>query len=149
MTLLRTAAAALAATLFTTSPWADMPSRATAGAPVGEATFLAPAVPARALADLPAPVGPKQAAMEQDASGRLRVGSVRPLAKAAVADLEWNRIAGGYVARFTARSQSAEGLRVRLELGAVPGIMELRAQGTDGRIEAMTLDPAAGPEAWT
>ena len=62
----------------------------------------------------------------------------------------WLPAAGGYVARFSATSAGALGLRVRLDLGAVPGEMEIRVQGDDpARIETMILDPLLGPEAWT
>ena len=143
------AAAGLAAVLFSTAMAAEMPARAMPrGVPVA-ATFLAPHVPAREVVSFPAPAMAKQAALEEDASGRVRVGSVRPVEKAAVADLAWTRAAGGYVARFVARSASAEGLRVRLDMATMPGAMEVRAQGSDGGVEAMTLDPYAGNEAWT
>jgi hypothetical protein len=42
----------------------------------------------------------------------------------------------------------ALGLRTRFDLGVVPGAMELRAQGADGRIETQVLDPTLGPEIW-
>ena len=54
-----------------------------------------------------------------------------------------------YVAKLVATSEGALGLRVRLDLGTMPGAMELRAVGDDGRIETMTVDPRLGPEAWT
>jgi hypothetical protein len=61
----------------------------------------------------------------------------------------WHPLDGGFIARFVASAEGAHGLRVRLDLGVLPGSMELRAAGEDGRISAMVLDPALGPQAWT
>lgn len=117
---------------------------AAAGAPQG---FRAPAVPAQSLT-LPMP---KAADLAPEApTGRaLEVGSVRALPKAATLS-RWERVPGGYVARLRAESPTAEGLRVRLDLGAMPGAMEVRVQGSSAdRIEAMVLDPVLGTDAWT
>jgi hypothetical protein len=38
---------------------------------------------------------------------------------------------------------------VKLDLGAVPGALEIRVQGADGRVESMVADPVLGAEAWT
>ena len=118
-----------------------------AAIPVHAATFLAPRIPARALVDLPAPLE-KRATREVDDSGRLRVGNVRGLAKAAAVPA-WQAAGGRWVTRFSVRSADAEGLRVRLDLDAVPGAFDVRVQGTDGAIEAMQVDPRRGPDAWT
>ncbi|MGZ5649649.1 MAG: trypsin-like peptidase domain-containing protein [Usitatibacter sp.] len=83
-----------------------------------------------------------------DASGRLRVATVRALPKAARIEA-WTPMAGGFVARILATSQGAAGLRVKLELGTVPGAMEVRTQGATGKVETMVIDPAFGNEAWT
>jgi hypothetical protein len=81
--------------------------------------------------------------------GLSRVGDVRPLPKAAALS-RWHAVEGGYAARLQATSRGAQGLRVRLELGPVPGAMEIRVQGTDAaRMETMALDPTLGNEAWT
>jgi hypothetical protein len=124
------ACAALAASLLTTA----------------HAAFRAPGIDAPSVAAL----GPmeKAAAPEVEPSGRLRVGSVRALAKAAALP-QWTAFDGGYVTRATASSAGALGLRMRLDLAALPGAMEVRVRGADGRVESMTLDPAHGPQAWT
>ena len=83
-----------------------------------------------------------------DDAGRLRVGTVRSLAKSARLTA-WTAVEGGFVTHVAMTSPRALGLRVKLELGPVPGEMQLRAQGADGRIEAMTLAPLVGNEAWT
>lgn len=81
--------------------------------------------------------------------GLTRVGDVRPVAKAASL-AQWARVDGGYVSRLQASSATARGLRVRLDLGTVPGTMEIRVQGNAAaRIETMVLDPTLGTEAWT
>ena len=95
-----------------------------------QASFRAPRVMAREAVNLPAPLE-KAATDDVVPPGILRVGSVRGLAKAARIPT-WTPVAGGYVARFTVSSDTALGLRARLDLGAMPGAMELRAQGTDG-----------------
>ncbi len=111
-------------------------------------TFRAPRLMPVEAVSLPAPAE-KSAAPQVDASGLLRVADVRAVEKAETIST-WTPAAGGFVARFTATSLGAVGMRVRLDLGAVPGTMEIRAQGSDPtRVEAMLLDPALGPEAWT
>ncbi len=126
---------------------AQMAARVADVAPAVAPQFRAPALPAPLLSSLAAP-SQKVAAGAEEPAGRMRVGTVRPLPKA-LASATWHAADGGFVSRFTARSEGAEGLRVKLALNAVPGPMELRAQGRDGRIEVMPLDPYAGPEAWT
>lgn len=94
------------------------------------------------------PIQEKSAAPRVDDFGRVRVGTVRELAKSARLD-QWTPMDGGFVTRLRMTSQGALGVRVKLELGTVPGAMELRAQGADGRIETMTIDPLLGNEAWS
>jgi hypothetical protein len=115
---------------------------------LAQTAFRAPRIVPMEAVSLPAPAE-KAAGAQVEASGLLRVAGVRPLAKAATLP-GWTPTAGGFVARFSATSQEAAGLRVRLDLGAVPGTMEIRVQGSDPtRVESMPLDPALGPEAWT
>ena len=110
--------------------------------------FRAPRMAAIEAVTLDAP-GAKAAVPRVEASGLLRVADVRALPQSA-AITQWTPIAGGFVARLHATSDSAEGLRVRLDLGAMPGTMEVRVQGSDpARVETMTLDPLLGVEAWT
>lgn len=81
--------------------------------------------------------------------GRLKVGDVRALSKAA-AFSRWEAVEGGYVARLRAESVGAQGLRVHLELGTVPGAMEVRVQGSGAdRIETQVVDPTLAGDAWT
>ncbi|QJR10082.1 hypothetical protein DSM104443_01133 [Usitatibacter rugosus] len=87
-------------------------------------------------------------ALPADAAGRHRSGIVRTLPKAA-ALTEWTAERGGYVARVNATSKGALSLRVRLDLSKLPGAVELRAQGTGGGVETMTVEPLLGPVAWT
>lgn len=109
--------------------------------------FRAPAVAPQVVA-LEAP-REKAAAPTQDFGGKLKVGDLRPLPKAAPLT-RWVAVEGGFVARVRAESATAQGLRVRLDLGAVPGAMELRAQGSGSpTIETMVVDPTLGPEVWT
>jgi hypothetical protein len=120
---------------------------ATASAAVEAPTvFRAPGVPAPLIARL----GPmmSKAGIEEDARGRLKVGSVRALPKAAAVP-EWLRVDGAYLTRFSASSSGAEGLRVRLDFGTLPGAVEVRVRGSDSRVESMVADPLNGPEAWT
>jgi lysyl endopeptidase len=94
------------------------------------------------------PLGKIVTAPAPDARGRLRVGTVRELPAAASIGA-WAREEGRYVARFQVTAEGALGLRTRLDLGRLPGAMELRATGTEGPTETMRLDPVLGPEAWT
>lgn len=108
--------------------------------------FRAPSLAAPSIAALTAME--KSVAGESEPSGRIRVGSVRAFAKAAAMP-QWTPFDGGYVSRATASSAGALGLRVRLDLGAMPGAMEVRVRGAGARVESMLLDPINGPEAWT
>jgi hypothetical protein len=108
-------------------------------------SFRAPDVAAQVVT-LEAPV---EKSAKPAPPGLVRLGDVRPLAKAASLG-QWSAVAGGYVTRLRATSVSAQGLRVRLDLGTMPGAMEIRVQGSDpARLETMTLDPTLGTEAWT
>jgi len=109
-------------------------------------SFRAPGLAAVDAVSLPALVA--KAATPPNPRGPQRVGSVRELGSP-VPVARWVRVAGGWVAKVRATSDGALGLRVRLDLGTMPGAMELRAQGGDGRIETMMLDPTLGPQAWT
>jgi hypothetical protein len=73
---------------------------------------------------------------------------VRALPKAARIE-QWTPVEGGFVTKLRATSEDAQGLRVKLALGAVPGALEIRVQGADGRVESMLADPVLGAEAWT
>jgi lysyl endopeptidase len=142
------AAAAFAAPLFAAASLTQMPSRTLDGAPPARAIFRAPALaPAQKIA-LPAPEAKALAATSEETGGRLRVATVRALPKSARIEA-WTAIAGGFVARLTASSPEALGLRARLDLGSLPGPIEVRVQGNGGRIESMSIDPALGAEAWT
>ena len=136
---------ALAPAAFTT----EMPARA---APAGVAAihhFRAPGLAPQEAVTLAAPMAKAAIASEEEPGGRIRVGTVRAVAKAARVE-QWTPVAGGFVAKLRAASEGAQGLRVKLELGAgTPGGLEIRAQGADGRIEAMHADPSMGAEAWT
>ncbi|HZZ92136.1 MAG TPA: trypsin-like peptidase domain-containing protein [Usitatibacter sp.] len=123
-----------------------MPSReAPARAPV-TAAFRAPNIPATPVVALPAPA--RKSAPAPAPNGPLAVGFTRDLAKAAPLEA-WTRVRDGYVLRFSASSTGAQGLRARLDVGAMPGPFEVRAQGSDARVETMSVDPVSGPQAWT
>jgi len=126
----------------------EMPSRPALGIAPAAPRFHAPSLAAMPIAHL-GPLAEKalQGAAENP-GGPVRVGTVRPLEKA-VRVPTWTAVPGGFVTRWSVTAEGALGLRAQLELGTVPGTMELRAQGTDGRIEAMTLDPTLGNTAWT
>ena len=117
--------------------------------------FRAPRLIPRDVVSLEAPA-PKAAAPKADSFGRLRVGEVRAIPKAAAVP-GWTPADGGFVTRVRVSSAEARGLRVKLELGAFSGAMEVRAQGDGppgsgtwgGPVEAMVLDPTLGPDAWT
>jgi lysyl endopeptidase len=109
--------------------------------------FHAPGLRATTTIALDAPLEKSTgASMSED--GRLRVGFVRALDKAAPVTA-WTRADGGFVTRIEASSPGSQGLRVKLELGTMPGAIEARVAGTDGRIETMVVDPLHGNEAWT
>lgn len=118
-----------------------------ASALAAPATFRAPSSPFQVVT-LPAPKA-AELAPAPAAGGPLKVGDVRALPRA-VALARWEAVDGGFVARVRAESTGAQGLRVRLELGTVPGAMEARVQGSGAdRIESQVLDPTVAGEAWT
>ena len=125
----------------------EMPSRASdvvARAPVAfRAERLAPID----LVSLP-PLVEKEAIAASAPGQPVRIGTVRDLAKAARAE-EWTPVAGGYAIRLRAASEGALGLRVKLALGELAAPIEARVQGSDTRIEMITLDSSLGNEAWT
>ncbi len=140
-------ALAAAASITSAAAIAQMPSRA---APFGYAappsTFRAPRLAPLDAVSLPAPS--QKSAPRPAANGPRRIASVRAL-DAPVPILGWVEVAGGFVAKVRVTSADALGLRVRLDLGAVPGDMEVRAVGIDGRIQTLLLDPTLGPQVWT
>ena len=124
----------------------QMPSRTLAEAPAQAEFFRAAHLPAHKAASLSAPAEKSAALMDE--SGRLRVGRVRPLPKAAAVG-DWAAISEGFVSRLIASSDEAQGLRVRLDLGKLEAPVEVRVQGTDGRVEFMRVAPSQAPEVWT
>ncbi len=105
------------------------------------AAVAAPIHDAVALGPLP------KVAFGPDANGRHQNGLVRALPKSVTLGA-WEPVAGGYQARARASSEGAQGIRVRLDLGTLPGAVEVRAQG-EGPVETMPVDPLSGPFAWT
>src|ERR1700752_5247042 len=101
-----------------------------------------------ALVHLPIPAAAELKAQAADSRGRLRIGTVRGLAKSARAE-GWTRVDGGFVAEFSATSEAAMGIRARLDLGAFDGPLEVRAQAPGGAIETLSVDPRNVREAWT
>src|SRR5258706_2850777 len=124
----------------------EMPSRVLHdGAESAPTSFRAAWLAPKLSVSLPAPAAKEAATMED---GRLRIGDVRGLEKASPIG-DWIAVDGGYVSRLRASSAGAAGIRVKLTLGTVPGAIEARVQGSGKRIEAMTVDPFLGTEAWT
>ena len=109
--------------------------------------FHAPSLAPSVRVELPAP-GDKRSGATIAADGRLQIGFVRALDKS-VSIPHWNAAEGGYVARIEASSPDAQGLRVKLDLGTVPGAFEVRAAGSDGVVQSATLDPLLANEFWT
>jgi hypothetical protein len=136
---------AAAAPSFASAIVSEMPSRPAPAQAAAFAAFRAARVTPTDVVALPA-LAAKAATVDPD--GRTRVATVRALPKAARIE-QWTPVEGGFVARLRATSEEAHGLRVKLELGAVPGAVEIRVQGADGRIETMVADPVLGAEAWT
>ena len=141
---------ALATPLFAISQVMEMPSRTLEGKLAAPAIFRAPALAPIDLVSLAAPQRQKSATAAQDTpAGRIRIGDVRAVTKAAQV-ATWMPVPGGFVAKFRASSDTALGIRTKIVLGAVPGSFEVRVQGADqGRIESMTIDPTLGNEHWT
>ena len=142
---LASVAACVAVVTMAQAGW-QMPSRTLSEAPAQAEFFRAAHLPAHKAASLSAPA--EKSAPLLDESGRLRVGRVRALPKAAAAG-DWAAIPEGFVNRLIASSDEAQGLRVRLDLGKLDSPVEVRVQGTDGRVEFMRVEPSQAPEVWT
>src|SRR5688572_21299625 len=138
--------AAAFAAVSLAQPASEMPSRALAeGAPAQE-FFVASHLPVVPAIKLAAPF--EKALATTDKRGRLRIGTVRPLSQPRIVG-EWASIPEGAVSRLSASSEGAKGLRVRLDVGKLSAPIDVRAQGSDGRIEFRRVEPSQGPEAWT
>jgi lysyl endopeptidase len=138
--------AVLVATVSAANAAPQMPSRASENAYAAIERFRAGDLPAVDVAALPAPA--QKSAPFVDEHGRLRVAGVRALPKSAPVR-DWVAIGEGKVNRLRATSQQAQGLRLRLNVGTIQAPLEIRAQGADGRVEAMRVEPGQGPEVWT
>jgi hypothetical protein len=138
--------AAAFAAVSLAQPAPEMPSRALAEGAVPQEIFRAANLPAVPAVKLAAPAEKAQPTV--DKRGRLRVGSVRTLGiPAPVRD--WASIPEGAVSRVAATSEGAEGLRVRLDVGPLAEPIEVRVQGSDGKVEFRRVEPAQAQEAWT
>lgn len=125
----------------------QMPSRELPWRDTAAVTFRAPDMASRQSVTLDAPQEKSAAGVEEQPGGRMRVAAVRALPKSASVE-GWTAIAGGYVTRLTASSAAAEGLRVRLDSSELTDSIQVRVQGSDGRIEALSVEPVTR-EAWT
>jgi lysyl endopeptidase len=125
----------------------EMPSREAPWRESAPVAFKVPGLPALQSISLEAPMEKAAPPAEEFPGGRIRVGTVRGLPKAAAVD-QWTLSAQGYVARLDAASAGAEGLRVKLDVSAIELPLEVRVQGTGGRIELMVVEPGRA-EAWT
>lgn len=124
----------------------EMPSREAPWRGSPPVAFRVPGLPALQSFVLAAP-REKAAVAAQSPGGRLAVGTVRGLPKAAPVE-QWTRAGDGFVGRIDAASQGAEGLRVKLDVSAIGAPLEVRVQGAGGRVELMTVQPG-GRDAWT
>lgn len=126
-----------------------MPSRTFPSAPPAIVAWRAPLLVPVDVASMPPPLE-KSVTAKSSASGQpMQIGTDRPLEKSAAVP-QWQPVTGGYVAKFRASSDGALGIRLRLELGTVPGAFELVAQGSGSdRLESMTIDPTLGNTHWT
>ena len=147
MTRFILAAAALASCLALPAHSIEMPSRTLVRAADAPATFRAPALSAHQSVRL-APMLEKAQADAQPAGGPVRIGSVRALPKAAEV-AEWTAVPGGFVTVLDLASAESAGIRARLDLAGLNAPIEIRVQGSDGRVVAMTANPATSAEAWT
>jgi hypothetical protein len=143
-------AAVLSVTVATVSQAASMPSFKTEGLPAAPVTWRAPNKQPVDLVRLAAPTQEKLATIAKARPGvPMQVGVNQDL-DAATSVSSWSAVPGGFVATVRVTSANAVGLRVRLELGTVPGAFELRAQGSDASvIESMPVDPTLGNTHWT
>jgi lysyl endopeptidase len=124
----------------------EMPSRASESAYAPAERFVAEHMPAREALHLAAPTQKRAPVVDEE--GRLRVATVRtPTTPTEATD--WAFIPEGTVNRLRATSEGAEGLRVKLQLGTFAAPLEIRAQGSDGRVESMRVDPSSRGEVWT
>ena len=128
----------------------SMPARVLEGPPASPITWRAPGRAAIDLVTLAAPSSEKIAAGAVNLPGQpLKIATNQALDNA-IAIPAWSAAPGGFVARIRVTSAQAAGLRTRLELGTVPGSIELRAQGSSSNvIEEMTIDPTLGNSHWT
>ena len=126
-----------------------MPSRTFPSAPPAIVAWRAPLLAPVDVASMPPPLE-KSVTPKSSAAGQpMQIGTDRPLEKSAAVP-QWQPVTGGYVAKFRASSEGALGIRLRLELGTVPGAFELVAQGSGSdRLESMTIDPTLGNTHWT
>jgi len=128
----------------------SMPARVLEGAPATPVTWRAPDRAAVDLVSLPAPPAEKVAAGATNVPGQPHKVATNRALDNAVAVPQWSAAPGGFVAKVRVASAQAVGIRTRLELGTVPGAIEVRAQGSASRvIESMTIDPALGNTHWT
>jgi lysyl endopeptidase len=146
------AAAALAVPTFAfaTPPVTRMPARVLEGPPAAALAWRAPNRVPVDLVSLPAPSQEKIAAGTSNVPGQpLKVATNQSLDNA-IAVPHWSAAAGGFVAKVRVTSAEAAGIRTRLELGTVPGPIEVRVQGSDRSVlEFLSIDPTLGNTHWT
>jgi hypothetical protein len=143
----RFAALLAACASFACAAAMEMPSRPAPQSPPALArVFHAPALVPIDVVSLAPPLA--KSAARPEPHGPRRVGDVRTLAQP-IGLAIWRPVQGGYVAKVRVTSQEALGIRARLDLGDIEAPIEIRAQGTDGRIETERFDRALGSEAWT
>jgi len=147
--LLAAAALTLPA-LALAAPITSMPARTLEGPAPALVTWRAPNRAPIDLVTLPAPSQEKIAVGAANTPGQpLKIATNQPLDNAIVIP-GWSAAGAGYVATIRVTSAGAAGIRTRLDLGTVPGTIELRAQGSDSSvIEYMPVDPMLGNTHWT
>ena len=138
--------ALLAASFTNAHALTGMPSRALADEPSQPAAFRVASLPVSQRIALPAPLEKRSAAI--DASGRLRVADVRALPKS-TSIRQWTQVGSVLVTHLEAVSEEAEGLRVRLDIGAIAAPVEVRVKGSGERVETMRIEPGGPATAWT
>ena len=141
------AAAAMASCFVLPAQSFEMPSREVVRAADAPATFRAPQLQSHQSVRL-SPMMAKAATVPERAGGPVEVGAVRALPKSAEAQ-QWVAVSGGFVTVLDLSSPDSAGIRARLDLAPSAPAIEIRVQGTDGRIEAMTANAARSTEAWT
>lgn len=148
--LLAAAILAVPVSSFAASPVTSMPARVLEGPPAAPVTWRAPNRVPIDLVSLPAPSQQKLAAGATSAPGQPLKIATHQVLDNAIAIPHWSAAAAGFVATIRVTSAGAAGIRTRLELGTVPGSIEVRAQGSDSSvIESMTIDPTLGNTQWT